>query len=192
MFAIINCSAPLKKKDIYEQVTSLLKSPQIFPIILWSETVTKVYKVTLDHLSYCVFYSFPSIRPLSLASLLLEHTKNTPVSYKAQEYTCALLYVSLMWNVVVLCVTWVSPSLCSGLSFNVTLSDVLSHILLKNNTIGYSSSSYFPPSPLSPPENTSYIGLSVYWSSPLPECKFYNAGTLPDISLGSEYSKQSK
>ena len=97
-----------------------------------------------------------------------------------------------MWDVVVLCVTWVSPSLCSGLSLNVTFSDVLSHILLKNNTIGYSSSSYFPPSPLSPPENTSYIGLSVYCSSPLPKCKFYNAGPLPDIILSSEHSKQSK
>ena len=91
MFATINCSDPLKKKDIYEQVTSLLKSTQIFPIILWSEIFTKVYKVTLDHLSYGVSYSFPSIRPLSLASLLLDHTKNTPVLYKAQEYTCALL-----------------------------------------------------------------------------------------------------
>lgn len=69
---------------------------------------------------------------------------------------------------------------------------MLPHILLKNNTIGYSSLPYFPPAPLSPPENTSYIGLSVYHSSPLPECTFYNAGTLPDIILGSEYSKQGK
>ena len=112
---------------------------------------------------------------------LIQSTKNTPV-----------LYVSLMWNVVLLCVTWVSPSLCPGLPFNVTFSDVLSHILLKNSTTGYSSSSYFPPAPLSPPENTSYIGLSVYRSSPLPECAFYNAGTLPDIILASEYSKQGK
>ena len=45
---------------------------------------------------------------------------------------------------------------------------------------------------MSPPENTSYVGLSVYCSSPLPKCKFYNAGPLPDIILSSEYSKQSE
>ena len=80
------------KKDIYEQVTSLLKSTQIFPIILWSEIFTKVYKVTLDHLSYCIFYSFPSIHPFSLASLLLEHT-NTPVLYKAQKIHLCFMFL---------------------------------------------------------------------------------------------------
>ena len=109
---------------VLDQVTPLLKSTQLFPIILRSKTFTKVYKRALDHLSCCVFYSFLSYCPFFLVSLLLVHTNNIPV-------LGAFLYVPLMWNVVLPCVVWFSPSLHSCLSFSVAFPDVLSHILLK-------------------------------------------------------------
>lgn len=127
--------------------------------------------------------AFFQTAPSSLLPLLLVHSKNIPV-------LGAFLYVPLMWNVVLPCVAWFSPSLHPCLSFRC----VIPHPI-ENNSVGYSSSSLhliFLHLPYHQLKIHHILVFSVYCPSPLSECKLYNAETLPGIILGTEYSKQSR